>query len=124
MGRSLNALAAIAGGAVLGAWMRWGLSVALNRFNPSLPYGTLAANLLGGLAIGAATAFFERHESASAWRPFMVTGFLGALTTFSTFSAESLSLLQRGAFGAALLHSAVHMLGSLGAAWLGWRLVH
>ena len=104
--------------------MRWGLSAALNRLNPSLPYGTLAANLLGGLAIGAAAAYFERHEPASAWRPFLVTGFLGALTTFSTFSVESLGLLQRGAFGAAVLHSAMHVLGSLSAAWIGWRIAH
>ena len=115
-------LLAIAAGAVLGAWTRWALSAGLNRLNPSLPYGTLIVNLAGGLAIGIAMAVFEAHEPAPAWRLFVVTGFLGALTTFSTFSAESLGLLQRGAFSAALVHSAVHILGSLAAAWLGWRI--
>ncbi|HMS79120.1 MAG TPA: CrcB family protein, partial [Burkholderiaceae bacterium] len=79
-----------------------------------MPWGTLAANVVGGLAIGAALAVFERRpELSAAWRPFLVTGLLGALTTFSTFSAESLQLIQRGALGHALLHTGAHLLGSL-----------
>jgi CrcB protein len=115
---------AIAAGAVLGAWARWGLGLALNRSHAALPWGTVAANLVGGLAIGALLALFERRpELAAAWRPFLVTGFLGALTTFSTFSAESLAMLQRGAFLTAFAHAAIHLLGALGAAAIGWRLV-
>ena len=115
---------AIAVGAVLGAWARFGLAIALNRAGAAMPWGTLVANVAGGLMIGAALALFERRpEFAAAWRPFFVTGFLGALTTFSTFSAESLQMIQRGAFGTALAHSGLHLLGALGAAALGWRLL-
>jgi CrcB protein len=117
-------LLAIAAGAVLGAWARWGLALALNRPGAALPWGTLAANVAGGLAIGAALAVFDRRpELAAAWRPLLLTGFLGALTTFSTFSAESLQMLQRGAFGQALVHSAAHLAGALAAAAIGWRLM-
>ena len=116
-------LAAIGAGAVLGAWARWGLALWLNRAGQPMPWGTLAANVAGGLVIGAALAVFERRPELAAWRPFLVTGFLGALTTFSTFSAESLLMLQRGAFGHAFVHSVVHLGGSLAAAALGWRLL-
>ena len=115
---------AIAAGAVLGAWARWGLALALNRSGSAMPWGTLVANVAGGLMVGAALALFERRpELVAAWRPFAVTGFLGALTTFSTFSAESLQMIQRGAFGSALVHSGAHLLGALAAAALGWRLM-
>jgi len=115
---------AIGAGAVLGAWARWLLALALNRVGQPMPWGTLVANLAGGLAIGVALALFERRpELAAAWRPFLITGFLGALTTFSTFSAESLVMLQRGAFWQAALHSVAHLLGALGAVALGWRLM-
>jgi CrcB protein len=117
-------LLAIAAGAVLGAWGRWLLAVALNRAGQPMPWGTLVANVAGGLLVGAALALFERRpELGAAWRPFFVTGFLGALTTFSTFSAESLLMLQRGAFWQAFAHSALHLAGALGAAALGWRLL-
>jgi CrcB protein len=117
-------LLAIAAGATLGAWARWGLALALNRPGAALPWGTLAANVAGGLAIGAALAFFERRpELAGAWRPLLLTGFLGALTTFSTFSAESLQMIQRGALGQAVAHSAAHLFGALAAAAIGWRLM-
>jgi len=115
---------AIAAGAVLGAWARWLLGLALNRAGQALPWGTLAANLAGGLLIGMALAWFERRpELAGAWRPFLVTGFLGALTTFSSVSAESLGMIQRGAWGLAAAHSAAHLAGALAAAALGWRLL-
>lgn len=116
-------LAAVAVGAVLGAWLRLALGLGLNRLTPNLPLGTLAANVAGGLMIGAAVAWLGRHpELSPAWRLFFVTGFLGALTTFSTFSAESLEMLQRGQPVWALLHTAVHLLGSLAAAAVGFRL--
>jgi CrcB protein len=115
---------AVAAGAVLGAWGRWLLALALNRTGQLLPVGTLVANVAGGLLIGLALAWFERRpEIALAWRPFAVTGFLGALTTFSTFSAESLLMIQRGAWGSALLHSVAHLVGSLLAAAVGYRLL-
>ncbi|MCL4745745.1 MAG: fluoride efflux transporter CrcB [Burkholderiaceae bacterium] len=116
--------AAIAAGAVLGAWLRFALGAALNQVAPRLPLGTLAANLVGGLLIGAAVAWLARHpELSPAWRLFVVAGFLGALTTFSTFSIESLELLQRGDFAWAIGHTLVHVLGSLAAAAIGYRML-
>jgi len=108
------ALVAIAAGAVLGAWLRWGLSYWLNPRLPSLPLGTLASNLIGGYLVGIAAAILMALPSLSpAWRLFCVTGFLGALTTFSTFSAESVVLLQGAQWGAALLHIVLHLVGSI-----------
>jgi len=116
---------AVALGAVLGAWLRWGLGAWLNPAVPNLPMGTLAANLGGGLLVGIAVAFFSSHASlAPEWRLACVTGFLGALTTFSTFSAESVQLMMEGRYGAAVLHSAAHLLGSLlctAAGFAGYR---
>lgn len=101
-------------GAACGAWLRWGLSAWLNVYHAHLQFGTLVANLTGGFLIGIALAFFTSHpEISPAWRLFAVTGFLGALTTFSTFSAESVMLLQRGDYGWALAHSALHLIGSI-----------
>jgi len=115
--------AAIAAGAVLGAWLRFALGALLNRSIEGLPLGTLVANLLGGLLIGAAIAWLARHpELSPLWRLFLVTGFMGALTTFSTFSAESLELIQRGNLGWALAHTGLHLFGSLAAAAIGFRL--
>jgi CrcB protein len=112
---------AVAVGAVLGAWLRWGLATLLNPASPGLPLGTLAANLGGGYAIGIAVAFFAANTSlAPEWRLACVTGFLGALTTFSTFSAESVEMLMAGRVGAAALHSAAHLFGSVLATFLGF----
>ena len=114
---------AVAVGAVLGAWLRWALSLWLNTADRVMPWGTLVANVAGGLMIGLAVAWFARHPQIDpAWRLFALTGFLGALTTFSTFSIESLGMLQRGAFGLALAHSGLHLFGSLAAAAIGYRL--
>lgn len=112
---------AVAVGAVLGAWARWGLAIWLNPSNPGLPFGTLAANVGGGYAIGIAVAFFAANGSlAPEWRLACITGFLGALTTFSTFSAESVELLMAGRYGAAALHSGAHLFGSVLATGLGF----
>jgi CrcB protein len=101
-------------GAALGAWARWGLASALNGRFPLLPLGTLAANLIGGFLIGVAMAWFGRDGNGSeALRLFVVTGFLGALTTFSTFSAEVVAALLRAHYGAALLIASSHLAGSL-----------
>lgn len=110
----LNSLLAIAVGATLGAWARWGLSMLLNPLHSTLPLGTLAANLVGGYFIGVAVAVFAQWPSlAPEWRLFVITGLLGGLTTFSTFSAEAVALLQRQDLGAAFVLIAAHLVGSL-----------
>lgn len=103
----------IALGAVLGAWGRYGLSLWLNGRHAWLPLGTLAANLLGGLAIGLLLGLIERGALDPAWRPFAITGLLGALTTFSAFSAEVTALLTGGAVLQGITLAAVHLAGSL-----------
>lgn len=114
------ALIAIAVGAVLGAWLRWALSYWLNPRLQALPLGTLASNLIGGYLVGVAAAILVVSPGmAPAWRLFFVTGFLGALTTFSTFSAESVVLLQGSQWGAALLHIGSHLVGSIAATLAG-----
>lgn len=101
-------------GAMLGAWMRWGLQTWLNAFHHYLSVGTLVANLGGGFLIGIAVAAVERNPALPLeWRLFAITGFLGGLTTFSAFSAESMILLQRGDYLWAMGHSALHLLGSI-----------
>lgn len=118
------AFAAVGGGAALGAWTRWGLGLWLNPLLPALPLGTLAANLIGGYLIGLVLAWFALSQSLSPeMRLLIVTGFLGALTTFSTFSAEAVTLLQRQQYGWALAHMLLHLAGSLAATVLGmWTL--
>ena len=117
---SAGAFAAVGIGAALGAWARWALGAALNPIWPSLPLGTLAANLSGGYVIGLAVAYFADHAAiAPEARLFLITGFLGALTTFSTFSAESVSLLTRAQYGGWALHAATHLAGSIGMTFLG-----
>ena len=107
---------AIGIGAALGAWARWGLAVVLNATFPLLPLGTLAANVIGGFGIGLAIESFTRHAGLSEeLRLFVVTGFLGALTTFSAFSAEIVALLLRSQYGWALLLALAHLAGSLAA---------
>src|SRR5262245_2573115 len=101
-------------GAALGAWLRWMLGVGLNAVAPHLPLGTLAANLIGGYLIGIAVAVLSPDSGfAPEWRLFAITGFLGGLTTFSTFSAESVQLLQAGRYGWAAAHTLLHLAGSI-----------
>lgn len=114
------AVLAIALGASLGAVLRWVLGNQLNAVLPFLPLGTLAANLLGGYLIGLAVAFFATHPTLPPeWRLFAVTGFLGGLTTFSTFSAEVVTQLMAGRLAWALAAVAVHVGGSLVMTLLG-----
>ena len=111
---------AVGAGAVLGAWMRWGLGIALNAVVPNLPLGTLTANLVGGYMVGVAVEFFLQHALVPAeWRLFVITGFLGSLTTFSTFSAEAVELLAMQRYGWAMLHVGSHLAGSLVMTVLG-----
>ncbi|MBZ9560419.1 MULTISPECIES: fluoride efflux transporter CrcB [Modicisalibacter] len=115
-----TSVVAIGAGAAIGANLRWLLGLWLNALFPSLPPGTLAANWLGAWLIGVAIALFAQLPQLSPeWRLFVVTGFLGALTTFSTFSAEMLTTLQSGKWGMALGGIALHVAGSLGMTALG-----
>ncbi len=110
----LTTLLAIGLGAAAGAIARWLLSVGLNGLFPALPPGTLLANLVGGYLIGLALGLFAQHpDLPPQWRLFLITGFLGGLTTFSTFSAEVTHLLQQGRLAWAGAAIASHVVGSL-----------
>ena len=101
-------------GGVFGCLLRWCLAMFLNSYFPTIPPGTLAANLIGCYIIGMAMAFFVVYPTlAPEWRLFVTTGFCGGLTTFSTFSAEIVVLLQSGRTGWALGAVAVHLVGSV-----------
>ena len=115
-----TAILAISLGAALGALLRWGLGLGLNQILPDLPLGTLTANLVGGYLIGLALALFTQAPQLSPeWRLFVITGFLGGLTTFSTFSAEVVHALQQGRLAWAAATISLHVVGSLGLTLLG-----
>jgi CrcB protein len=117
---SWGSIAAVGGGAAVGAWMRWGLSVALNPLLPMLPLGTLAANLIGGLLMGFAMAVASRYALLAPEIQLLVTtGFLGGLTTFSSFSAEVASLVVRREWIWSATVILVHVVGSVGLTLLG-----
>ena len=104
---------AICIGACIGALARWGLSLWLNP-GAIIPFGTLAANLIGGYLVGMCVAMFQSMPQLDpVWRLALVTGFLGALTTFSSFSAEVVDMLQQQRYALALGTTAVHLFGSL-----------
>lgn len=115
---------AVGMGAGIGAVCRWALSYWLNPLGGWMPWGTLAANAAGGLLIGAALAWTSSNPDLPAvLRLFVTTGFLGGLTTFSTFSAEAFVLLASGAFVKAGIHMAAHLLLSIAGTWAGWAAV-
>lgn len=122
----VRSVLAISLGASLGAILRWGLGLAFNAVYPSIPPGTWLANMLGGYLIGVALAYFAEHGGLPPeWRLLVITGFLGGLTTFSTFSAEVVTLVQQGRMLWAGVAISVHVLGSLlmtllGMATVGW----
>ena len=123
----LKLVLVISFGASLGALLRWVLGLKLNHFFPAIPPGTLAANLIGGYIIGVAIAFFaDAPDIPPEWRLFLITGFCGSLTTFSTFSAEVVALLQTGdvtrAMSAILLHVTGSVLMTL-AGIISWHLI-
>lgn len=114
-------------GAALGAWLRWGLGLWLGALHDKVQVGTLLANLAGGYLVGIALGFFASSPHiAPEWRLFAITGFLGGLTTFSTFSGEAMLLLQRGEYGWAMGHALLHLAGSVAlciagfATWRAW----
>jgi len=113
---------AVASGAAVGALARWGAGLWLNARWAGFPLGTLFVNCVGGLLIGLALAWLE-HRPDEMLRLLLVTGFLGGLTTFSAFSAESLLLLQRGHWALAAGHALAHVLGALACAALGFKLL-
>lgn len=113
-------IVAISVGASLGALLLWFLGTKLNALFPSIPPGTLTANLVGGYLVGVAVAYFSSHPSLPPeWRLLIVTGFLGGLTTFSTFSVEVVAQLMAGRMMWALSAIAVHVAGSIGMTLLG-----
>ena len=109
-----SAIFAISIGSAAGALLRWQLGVRMNSVLPPLPLGTLAANLVGGYIIGLAVAYLaEAPNLAPEWRLFIITGFCGGLTTFSTFSAEVVMRIQQGQLTWAFATIATHLVGSL-----------
>ena len=111
---------AVGVGAAVGAWVRWGLGIALNTVLPNLPLGTLAANLLGGYLVGIAIEFFSQHaELPVELRLLIITGVLGGMTTFSSFSAEAVGLLNAARYGWMALLISTHVIGSIAMTLLG-----
>jgi len=115
-----KSILAIAIGAALGALLRWQLGTRLDSIFPTIPPGTLAANLIGAYVIGLGIAFFATFPAISPeWRLLVITGFCGGLTTFSTFSAEIVTLLQQGRISWALGAVAAHVVGSVAMTFTG-----
>jgi CrcB protein len=117
----VTAFLAVGAGAAIGAWLRWGLGLWLNPVLPAVPLGTLAANLIGGYFVGLFLAWFAEHPGVPPeMRLFLITGLLGGLTTFSTFSAEVVGALMRGLWATGGLIAVAHLAGSLVATGLGF----
>ena len=117
---SAAGLVAVGVGAALGAWLRWMLGLWLNPMFPTIPLGTLTANLVGGYIIGFSIAFFAQQPGLSPeWRLLIITGFLGGLTTFSTFSAEVFTLFSRQQWNWGALAILLHVAGSIAMTGLG-----
>jgi CrcB protein len=121
---AIAALLATGCGAFLGACLRFGFGLWLNPVFPTIPLGTLAANLLGGLLMGLTLGAFMQFQALSPdARVFITTGFLGGLTTFSTFSAEAVTLLFRREYLWTIAIIGLHLIGTLGMTVLGFFLV-
>ena len=121
---NLVSFLAVGFGAFAGAILRWLLGLALNPVLPSLPLGTLAANLIGGLIMGITLGAFAHFETLPiAWRLAVTTGFLGGLTTFSTFSGETVVLMLREQYAWTAAIIASHVLGSIALTLAGFWLV-
>lgn len=122
---SISNFVAIGLGAMLGAWSRWGLALWLNRGSDQFPIGTFIANMMGGYIIGVAIAVIAAHpEWPPSVRLFMVTGFLGALTTFSTFSAETLTFIEEARYSLAVFYVLISLVCSIALTALGFLTVH
>lgn len=120
----MQAVFAICLGACLGALARWQLGLWLSHSGTLIPWGTLAANLVGGYLVGVCVGVFQQMpELDPVWRLMLVTGFLGALTTFSSFSAEVVGMLQQARYALALGTASVHLFGSLALTVLGLKTV-
>lgn len=124
---TFNSFIAVGIGAALGAWLRWGFTLSLNARHAYFPLGTYVSNAIGGFLIGIAIAYLVEHPGLSpVWRLLIVTGFLGGLTTFSTFSAEVVNLLERGnliwALGVSGAHLATSLLLTALGLWIGRNL--
>ena len=117
----MHAVFAICLGACIGALLRWQLGLWLNHPHAFMPWGTLAANLIGGYLVGLILAWAHHAELAPFWRLMLVTGFLGALTTFSSFSAEVVEMLMLGRWAQAGTTALAHLAGSLLLTWAGIR---
>ena len=116
---------AVALGATAGAWLRWLLGLWLNRHAEMLPWGTFTANMIGGYLVGLILGLVAAHpEWPPFWRFLLITGFLGGLTTFSTFSAEVVAFVEEGRLGMALSYAGMSLAGSLILTFLGLMTAH
>lgn len=116
---------AIGIGAALGAVSRWLLGLWLNHSGVMMPWGTLAANLIGGYLIGVVLGVIALYPATPAWmRLLLMTGFLGGLTTFSTFSGETIGMIERGSYAIALGYIGISLLGTLVLTAMGMATVH
>jgi CrcB protein len=120
-----NSILVISIGASFGAVLRWFLGLQFNALFPTIPMGTVASNLIGGYMVGLAIGFFNHHPLMSPeYRLLIITGFLGGLTTFSTFSAEVAKLIQTEQFGWALATISLHVIGSVALTILGMMTIN
>ncbi|MEQ1349678.1 fluoride efflux transporter CrcB [Acinetobacter junii] len=115
-------LISIALGSILGAWLRWLIGLKLNPIFPAIPLGTVTVNFIGGFIIGFAISYFSQNALSPNYKLFVITGFCGALTTFSTFSAEIIALLQQGKLSYAVAAIVIHVIGSLVFTLIGMSL--
>lgn len=115
-------LISIALGSILGAWLRWLIGLKLNPIFPAIPLGTVTVNFIGGFIIGFAISYFSQSALSPNYKLFVITGFCGALTTFSTFSAEIIALLQQGKLSYAFAAIVIHVIGSLVFTLIGMSL--